>query len=140
MIYFHTEDTDYQLLNVQKIKRWIRSIIESEGFKLKEINYVFCSDTYLHRINLEYLDHDTFTDIITFDNSEKENEIEGDIFISVDRVKENANDFEIDFETELRRVLAHGILHLCGYHDETDEEETQMRTKENQYLATISEI
>lgn len=137
MIIFHVEDIDFQLLNVQKIKRWIRSIIEAEGFKLKEINYIFCSDEYLHKINLEYLDHDTLTDIITFDNSDEEDKIEGDIFVSIERVKDNANDLGVSFEEEIKRVLAHGVLHLCGYFDETDEQEAEMRDKENHYLATF---
>lgn len=134
MIIFHVEDIDFQLLNVQKIKRWIRSIVEAEGFKLKEINYIFCSDEYLHKINVEYLDHDTLTDIITFDNSDEEDKIEGDIFVSIERVQDNANDLDVSFEEEIKRVLAHGVLHLCGYLDETDEQEAEMRDKENHYL------
>lgn len=134
MIFFHVEDIDFQLLNVQKIKRWIRSIIEAEGFKMKTINYIFCSDEYLHKLNLEYLDHDTLTDIITFDNSDEEDKIEGDIFVSIERVKDNANDLGVSFEEEIKRVLAHGVLHLCGYSDETDEQEAEMRAKENYYL------
>jgi rRNA maturation RNase YbeY len=90
------------------------------------LNYIFCSDNYLHQINVEYLDHDTLTDIITFDNSEEEETIEGDIFVSVERVEDNAKDLNVQFDDEILRVLAHGLLHLCGYDDHTDEEEAEM--------------
>ncbi len=134
MINFHVEDIDFSLQQKLKIKNWLKRIIETEGFKTGDINYIFCSDDYLLKINIEYLDHDFLTDIITFDNSEEEERIEGDIFISIDRVKDNATAFQASFEHELKRVLAHGVLHLCGYMDKTDEEEKLMRTKENQYL------
>lgn len=134
MINFHLEDIEIKIQQKLKIKSWLKSVIESEGFKLGDVNYVFCSDDYLLQINVEYLDHDFLTDIITFDNSEEKELIEGDIFISVERVKDNARTFEVSFEYELKRVLVHGILHLCGYLDKTDEEEKLMRSKENHYL------
>lgn len=134
MINFHVEDVDFKLQQKLKLKNWLKSVLETEGFVLGDINYVFCSDEYLLKINVEYLDHDYLTDIITFDNSEDEELIEGDIFISIDRVVDNAKTFNVSTEHELRRVLVHGILHLCGYLDKTDEEEKLMREKENHYL------
>lgn len=134
MINFHLEDIDFKIQQKQKIKNWLKSVVVSEGFVLGDLNYVFCSDDYLLKINVEYLEHDYLTDIITFDNSEDEELIEGDIFISIDRVKDNARTFQVSDDYELKRVLVHGILHLCGYFDKTDEEEKLMRAKENQYL------
>ena len=134
MINFHTESIDFKVANPIKTKRWLKSVIEAEGFELSEINYIFCDDEYLHKINVEYLDHDTLTDIITFDNSEDENLIEGDIFVSVERIADNAKDFNTTFEQEFKRVVVHGVLHLCGYYDKTDEDEKQMRAKENHYI------
>ena len=99
-----------------------------------DINYIFCSDNYLHQINFQYLDHDTFTDIITFDQSDKD-QIEGDIFISIDRVHENANERNISFVNELHRVMIHGILHLLGYNDKTPKEKQLMREKEDECLS-----
>ena len=134
MIHFFIEDIDFKVKNNRKLKQWIKNSALAEGFKIVELNYIFCSDEYLHKINLEYLDHDTFTDIITFDNSETKGKIDGDIFVSVERIIENANIFKVSFEHELARVLIHGIMHLCGYKDKTTEQEQQMRSKENQYL------
>lgn len=135
MINFHSESIDFKVTNPIKTKRWLKSVIEAEGFELNEINYIFCNDEYLHKINVEYLDHDTLTDIITFDNSEEETLIEGDIFVSIERITDNAQDFKTSFEHEFRRVIVHGILHLCGYYDKTDEDEKQMRTKEDHYIS-----
>lgn len=127
-------ETDFSLPKEEAIfEKWIAKIIASEGKTMGEINYIFCDDDYLHEINVQYLDHDTLTDIITFDYTEN-NEISGDIFISVERVKDNANDFSVSFETELLRVMAHGILHLCGYKDKTDADSQQMRQKEEEKM------
>ena len=134
MINFHTEEIDFKVLNPIKTKRWLKSVIESEGFELLEINYIFCNDKYLHKINVEYLEHDTLTDIITFDNSEEDQLIEGDIFVSIERIIDNTQDFNTTFEQEFKRVIVHGVLHLCGYFDKTDEDEKQMRDKENYYI------
>lgn len=121
--------------NENQLKAWLHSVITEEKCTPTEsINFVFCSDNYLHKINLEYLDHDTLTDIITFDNSDVPQEIEGDIFISLERIKENAQLFEVAFEEELKRVLVHGILHLIGYNDKTETEQFTMSLKENLYL------
>lgn len=134
MINFHSESIDFKVTNPIKTKRWLKSVITAEGFELSEINYIFCNDEYLHKINVEYLDHDTLTDIITFDNSEDETLIEGDIFVSIERIIDNAIDFKTSFEHEFRRVIVHGVLHLCGYYDKTDEDEKQMRGKEDHYI------
>ncbi len=134
MINFYSEKDGFKVKEVLKKKKWLKKLAENEGFKISELSYIFMDDEALLRINIEYLQHDTYTDIITFDNSEKKGKIEGDIFISVDRVNENATKFKVDFETELLRVLAHGLLHLCGYKDKKKEEETLMRAKEEYYL------
>ncbi len=134
MINFHSEKEGFKLKEILKKKRWLKELAQNEGFKILELTYIFMDDESLLKINIEYLQHDTYTDIITFDNSEKKGKIEGDIFISVDRVMENASKFKVDFETELRRVLAHGLLHLCGYKDKKDDEVKIMRAKEDFYL------
>ena len=133
-VYFFTEDISFNLKQKQETRKWINSIIEAEGYRLRELNYIFCSDEYLLKINQQYLNHDTYTDIITFDNSEKEGWVVGDIFISVDRVKENALILKTVERDELHRVIAHGVLHLLGYADKDKTAKAQMTDKENQYL------
>ena len=133
-INFITEEIDFNLKNKLKIKKWLTQIIINHDFKLSELNFIFCSDEYLLKINIEYLDHNTLTDIITFDNSEDEKTIEGDIFISIDRVKENAETFKVSFENELLRVLSHGTLHLLGFKDKSPKDKKQMTTKEDESL------
>jgi probable rRNA maturation factor len=133
-IYFFSEEIHFELKEKLIKKRWLKSIATKAGFTIKELNYVFCSDEYLYRMNLEYLNHDTYTDIITFDNSEKEFDIAGDIFVSIDRVGENAQTNNQKAETELNRVLVHGLLHLMGYKDKTKEESTLMRQKEEESI------
>ena len=132
MISFNYE-TDFKLENEAQYEDWISRIIESEGFDEGEINYIFCDDEYLHKINVEYLDHDTLTDIISFDYTVG-NLIQGDIFVSVERVKDNANDFNVSFEDELKRVLSHGVLHYCGYKDKSPKDEALMRSKEEEKM------
>lgn len=132
-IYYHSE-CDFQLKDKQSITKWLENAISTENKELGEINYVFCDDQYLLKKNQKYLQHDTFTDIITFDYTE-ENRLSADIFISIERVKENAITFAVPFETELRRVIIHGVLHLMGYKDKSDEEAETMRSKENYYLS-----
>ena len=112
---------------------WISRIIESEGFDEGEINYIFCDDEYLHKINVEYLHHDTLTDIISFDYTVG-NVLQGDIFVSIERVKDNAKDFNVSFEEELKRVLSHGVLHYCGYKDKSPKDEALMRSKEEEKM------
>ncbi|MDI5889001.1 MULTISPECIES: rRNA maturation RNase YbeY [Flavobacterium] len=133
MINFNYE-TDFNLDNEEAIEAWLGNVIVSEKKKEGEINYIFCDDEYLHKINVEYLDHDTLTDIISFDYS-MGNELHGDIFVSVERVKDNAADFNVSFEEELKRVLVHGILHYCGYKDKGEAEELLMRSKEDEKIA-----
>jgi probable rRNA maturation factor len=133
MINFNYE-SEFNLENEDAIANWLSAAILSEGKKEGEINYIFCDDEYLHKINLEYLNHDDLTDIISFDYT-MGNEIHGDIFISVERVQENAADFKVPFEEEIRRVMVHGVLHYCGYKDKGEVDEALMRSKENEKLA-----
>jgi len=130
-ILFFEEDIKFSLPEKNKKKKWLKEIASLEGFKIGELNYIFCSDEYLYQINVDYLNHKTYTDIITFDNSEKEKLIEGDIFVSVDRIKDNAIKEKVSFEKELSRVMSHGILHLMGYKDKKEVDIISMRNMEN---------
>ena len=133
MINFNYE-TEFTLDNEQAFADWLSAVIVSESKNEGEINYIFCDDEYLHKINVEYLNHDTLTDIISFDYTVG-NELNGDIFVSVERVEDNAKDFNVSFEDELKRVLAHGILHYCGYKDKSDNDAELMRSKEDEKIA-----
>ncbi|MDN3664944.1 rRNA maturation RNase YbeY [Algibacter miyuki] len=135
MIDFNYE-TEFKIENEEAIATWISSVISEEGYKLEEINYVFCDDEYLHKLNVEFLDHDTLTDVISFDYSMGKL-VQGDIFISVERVEDNAKDFKVDFNSELNRVIVHGVLHYCGYKDKTENDAQIMREKEEYYLAKV---
>lgn len=135
MIEFHNE-IEFVLQNQQELRRWIKKVITSENKEMGEINYIFCSDEYLLERNIKYLDHDTLTDIITF-NYCKGQIITSDIMISIDRVKENSTIFDNSFSEELHRVMIHGILHLIGYDDKTEKEKKLMREKENFYLKKL---
>ncbi|WP_116790117.1 rRNA maturation RNase YbeY [Flavobacterium psychrotrophum] len=132
MISFNYE-TNFELTNEAQYEEWIADVIESEDKTEGEINYIFCDDAYLLEKNIEFLDHDTLTDIISFDYT-MGNLISGDIFISIERVKENAVEYNVLFEEELRRVMAHGVLHYCGYKDKTEEDEQIMRVKEEEKM------
>lgn len=134
MIRFFNEDVPYKLTQKQLIRQWLKQQAQQEGYAVGELNYIFCSDEYLLQVNRDYLQHDYYTDIITFDQREEESKIEGDIFISVDRVTDNAAQLGVSAEQEMLRVLAHGLLHLCGYGDKSDEEAAQMRTKEESWM------
>lgn len=134
MISFYSEDISFELQNTNLTIVWIESTLKEEDKTLGEISYIFCSDDYLHKINMEHLNHDTYTDIITFNYCE-DNVVSADIFISIDRVKENAKTYDVDFSQELNRVLIHGVLHLVGYNDKTDEEQVIMTSKEDFYLS-----
>ncbi|WP_111668870.1 rRNA maturation RNase YbeY [Algoriphagus litoralis] len=129
-INFFSEEIKFQLPQKLKRKDWLKKIANSEGFQITELNYIFCSDDYLYQINVDYLSHHTYTDIITFDNSEESKKIEGDIFISIDRVKENAQKLDVTEESELSRVISHGLFHLMGYKDKSKEQAETMRAKE----------
>jgi rRNA maturation RNase YbeY len=135
-IEFHSEDVDFELPDENRIRHWIETTIQAEGKNLQTITCIFCSDAYLLDLNLEYLHHDTLTDIITFQYS-KLPDVEGDIFISIERVRENALTYEVRFEEELRRVIIHGVFHLCGYSDKTPEDKAQMTQKENEALRNL---
>lgn len=138
MISFFTEDVDYTLKDKLKIKRWIQQTVASESKKTGDINIIFCSDEYLLEVNKQYLNHDYYTDIITFNyNTDK---INGDLFISLDRVADNANHNNVPRETELLRVIIHGVLHLLGYNDKTTKEEKEIRAKEDSCIKNYQEL
>ena len=136
MIAFNYE-TEFNLENEEGTSKWIIDCTEDGGFEVGELNYIFCDDDYLHKINVEFLQHDTFTDIISFDYTMGKL-ISGDIFISVPRVKENADKFNVSFKEELHRVIIHGVLHYMGYKDKSDDEKQLMRDKENSCLKTLN--
>ena len=127
-------EIEFELENQDNVLKWISSSISDEGFKEGEINYIFCSDDYLLDLNVKHLNHNTLTDIISFDYTMGKF-ISGDIFISIDRVIENAKSFNVSFEDELHRVMIHGILHYCGYKDKSIEDKFEMRSKEDLYLS-----
>ncbi len=133
LIEFFSEQVVFELPNADVVRLWIYETIQSEKQELTGINFIFCSDEYLYQMNMEYLQHDTYTDVITFPYSETA--VEGDIFISLDRVNDNAFYLKVGKMHELHRVIIHGVLHLLGYRDGTDQEEKQMRERENHYLA-----
>ncbi|MCL4157856.1 UNVERIFIED_CONTAM: hypothetical protein GTU68_009593 [Idotea baltica] len=136
MISFNYE-TDFILDDSENISNWISNTILEENCREGEVNYIFCSDEYLHKLNVDFLNHDTLTDIISFDYSVGK-ELHGDIYISIERVRENASDFKVTFNDELARVIVHGVLHYCGYKDKLEEEEKIMRSKEDYYLSKRS--
>jgi len=132
MISFNYE-VEFELSNEEQFSKWISAVILSENKKEGDINYIFCDDDYILEINKQYLEHDYYTDIISFDYSVG-NELHGDIFVSIDRVRENASDFNASFDEELKRVIIHGILHYCGYKDKSEEDEQIMRHKEDEKI------
>lgn len=136
MISFNYE-TDFELVNEEKYANWISDSIVNEGLEEGEINYIFCDDEYLHRLNVEFLDHDTLTDVISFDYC-MGNLISGDIFISIERVQDNAKDLGISFNDELPRVMIHGVLHYCGFKDKSVEDAKEMRAKEEEYIFVLA--
>jgi probable rRNA maturation factor len=133
-IQFFEEDITYTLKQKTAVRQWVTETITAEGYKLKELTYIFCSDSYLLQINQQYLNHDTYTDIITFDNSDIAKTIIGDIFISIDRIRENALKFSHTEADELHRVIIHGALHLLGYKDKSPADKKKMTLKEDFYL------
>jgi rRNA maturation RNase YbeY len=136
---FHKESISFRLANARALKAWVKAVVETKSKKLGEVAYVFCSDEYLLQMNQEHLQHDYYTDIITFDYTEG-NIVSGDLFISIDRVKENALKEAVDFDIELRRVMIHGILHLLGLKDKKKEDQEAMRLAENQALTLFDSI
>lgn len=137
-IHFFTEDVSFTLKNKRLIKSWIKDTIVKESYALDELNFIFCSDEYLLRINQEYLNHDTYTDVITFDNSDRLKTIVGDIFISIDRIRENAKGLSVKVSDELCRVMIHGTLHLLGYKDKKKSDKELMTKMEDHYLAELT--
>lgn len=133
-IYFFFDGVNASLKNRNKLKRFIEYIFRNENRTLEQLNFVFCTDQKLLELNNKYLSHNTYTDILTFDISEKEDKVVAEVYISVDRVKENANNFKTTFSEELHRVIFHGVLHLCGYHDQTSSQIKKIRNKESLYL------
>jgi len=134
-INFYPEDIDFKLDQPKLIAEWIQSAVQQEGKSIFSLSYVFCSDNYLHELNVQYLQHDTLTDVITFPY--EENPIEGDVYISIDRITDNAEQFNVPFMEELSRVIIHGTLHLMGYGDKTPEEKKIMTKMENKYLTLL---
>lgn len=139
MIYTHSEDIEFKYPDGTKLGQWLTDVATSEGKTIGEINIIFCSDDYLLELNKQYLNHDYYTDVITFDYSQDQI-ISGDIFISIDRVRDNAHTYQQTFEDELNRVIVHGVLHLIGYKDKTDQEQKLMRQKEDFYLKKLSAL
>lgn len=137
-INFFREDIDFKLSDPELIQNWIAGIIKDHQKVPGDINYIFCNDEYLHEINVSYLSHDTYTDIITFNQSTDELVIEADIYISVERVAENAKTLKTAFEQEIKRVIIHGILHLLGFEDHSESDKKQMRLKEDECLNIIA--
>lgn len=137
MISFHNQSVAFKLKEKTKLKHWIKTVTEKEKHKLGNINYIFCTDDELLEINIKHLNHKTLTDIITFDYTEGKT-INSDIFVSIERVAENATKFQVTFDEELHRVMIHGVLHLCGYKDKTKTDADLMRKKENASLKLLS--
>lgn len=137
-IQYHSEDIKFSLSEKNKISTWIKTVILLENNKIDHINIIFCSDEYLLKKNIEYLNHDTYTDVITFDYSIEKGILLGDIFISIDRVINNSEKFKITFISELCTVIIHGVLHLLGYNDTTTEEKSIMRKMECKYTSLVS--
>ena len=138
-IFFSTENIDFELADEPKVKKWILAVVGAQGKRVGNLNYLFCDDSYLINVNRTYLNHDTYTDIITFDYVES-SVVSGDILISVERVRENAALFNSSFEQELQRVIIHGVLHLLGQADKSDEDAAEMRRKEELALALWNTI
>ena len=134
MVSYFTEDIKFNFKEKRLTSRWLKFVAESEAKRLDDISVIFCSDNYILDVNIKYLKHDYFTDIITFDYCEG-NLLSGDLFISIDSVRENASFYGTEFSDELNRVIVHGLLHLIGYDDHTDEDIAMMRAKENYYLS-----
>ena len=134
-VFFHKENVSFSI-NEELVVKWLDESVRPLGFVIGELSFIFCSDEYLKEINVKYLNHDFFTDVITFDYS-KEKLLFGDVYVSTDRVKENAKTYNSSFNKELFRVIIHGVLHLCGFNDKTKKEKSLIRSKENEALSTI---
>ena len=135
MIHFFSEDIPFVLSDKRRLDIWLSGVADSEGKDIEEVNFIFCNDEYLHNLNMQYLAHDTLTDVITFQYDAPQ--LRGDVFISIPRVKENATFYQVQFDNELRRVMVHGLLHLIGYNDKTKLESDVMRKMEDKYLGIL---
>jgi probable rRNA maturation factor len=134
-IQFHKADVRFRLLKQNELRMWLVSVAKKEGFKVESINVILCSDEYLYQMNVSYLKHKTYTDIITFDYSQRSSPLSGELYISIERVIDNADNLGIKASEELHRVMVHGVLHLCGYGDKTASDKALMRKKEDFYLS-----
>ncbi len=140
-LHYYTDDCSFRLPKKRLIGRWLQQVAEAEGFRIEEINYIFCSSEKHRAMNVEFVGHDYFTDIITFDYGNlKEGYIAGDIFIDVETVRDNARIYQTTFRREMQRVVVHGVLHLCGQQDKTPRTEKQMHRKEDKYLALLDSM
>lgn len=137
LIQFFSEGVSFKLSHEKQIQDWLNEIIHLENYYAGVINYIFCDDAYLLELNQKFLERDTLTDVIAFDYSESEGEVSGDVFISLERTRENARKFDQSPETELFRVIVHGLLHLCGYDDNTESQKQAMTQKEDKYLSLL---
>jgi probable rRNA maturation factor len=134
-IQFHKSDVKYRLLNKEELSRWLVNVAKREKFRIGELNIILCSDEYLYKLNVSYLKHKTYTDIITFDFSQGTSPLSGELYISLERVMENADKLGLTTRDELHRVMVHGLLHLCGYSDKTSSGKAEMRKQEDLYLS-----
>lgn len=139
MVSYFKEDTSFTFKEKRLTSRWLKFVAQAEAKKLGDIGIIFCSDNYILDVNIKYLEHDYYTDIITFDYCEGDR-LSGDLFISIDSVRENASFYGVDFPTELNRVIVHGLLHLIGYDDHSEEDIAMMRAKENYYLGLRDKV
>ena len=137
---FFSEEITFRLRDKKKLRKWIMKTIQNEGGEYETINFIFTSDSYLHKINVDYLQHDTYTDIITFEYNEGDLPIISDIYISIDRCKENAKTYSIRLRDEIHRIIIHGVLHLLSYKDKTKKDKELMTSKEDYYLSLRSEF
>lgn len=138
-IHFFYEEVSSDLKE-EAISKWLTAVVEAENKVLRSIRFIFCKDAYLHQINVDYLNHDTLTDVITFPYAIEEDIVDGEIFISIERIVENAKTFKTTYEQELNRVMVHGVLHLCGYDDKNKEAKEKMTEKENHYLGKLKVV
>ena len=138
-IHFFYEAVSFDLIE-ETSSTWLKTVVEAEDKRLRSIRFIFCKDAYLHQINVDYLNHDTLTDVITFPYASDKDIVDGEIFISIERIAENAKTFEITFEQELNRVMVHGVLHLCGYEDKGKKAKETMTEKENYYLGRLKSL
>ena len=142
MVRYYNDQTNFRLRDKRKIASWLKAVAQEEGYVLGDVTYIFCSSEVHRKMNIDFIGHDYFTDVITFDYSDLKGEgiVSGDIFIDVDTVKDNARIYGATFTSEMHRIIVHGVLHLCGQKDKTPRAEKQMHRKEDKYLKLLSEM